>query len=87
MSSFRLSSLEICYLVSLGTRKFFAIFVYLIFALLLHFSVSSCFGVGSSCMLLMVDSVIFVASKRQKSEDTFGMNDEDWEVYKYIVRG
>jgi len=26
------------------------------------------------------------SSKRQKSEDTFGMNDEDWEVYKYISK-
>ncbi len=26
-----------------------------------------------------------VASKKQKREDTFGMNDDDWEVYKYIV--
>eukprot|EP00795_Rhopilema_esculentum_P010676 gene10676-19428_t len=25
-------------------------------------------------------------SKKQKSEDTFGMNDEDWEVYKYISK-
>lgn len=26
------------------------------------------------------------SSKRQKSEDTFGMNDDDWEVYKYISK-
>eukprot|EP00794_Sanderia_malayensis_P015741 gene15741-17327_t len=26
------------------------------------------------------------SSKRQKYEDTFGMNDEDWEVYKYISK-
>ena len=66
---------------------FFAVFLYLIFTLLPHFLVSSGFEVGTSCLLLIVNIVAFVASKRQKSEDTFGMNDEDWEVYKYIVRG
>jgi len=28
----------------------------------------------------------FTGGSKKKKEDTFGQNDEDWEVYKEIVR-